>query len=441
MAQYIEDSQNFSTVNASVDTWVTGISPAKAILYYNPTMVVNTWYRYHSVSGFGGDVTEVGGILKFQATAATSLQNGIIQKFSNLTVGTIYEIEVSVNSLLGKADLYIFDGLVEKSSYAFTEDNLQIITFTATSTENTLVLQVDSTFTYPTSTLEVLSISIRVPTSRATIQPYEITQIGEVFFTDGTVNNIIPNQVQCQNAGYTYNTASGTCTSFRFNQNLENSVSNINNKINGPRNTTQRGTNTVQINGTLNRTQGSNNNCLINGSQNEIASGVNNASVNGTLGEATTTNSIVLGANDSTSPVGFKQSIHLMYGRQTTTSGWSASYLNNTTASFFNIPDNTAMYFHADVLAVRVGGTAAGNPGDFASWVERGVIINKSGVTSIARERDVIKSSGTVTGWLTQSNVSATNTNFLLNVKGAANVTIEWAGNIRFTQIKTGVTL
>ena len=34
------------------------------------------------------------------------------------------------------------------------------------------------------------------------------------------------------------------------------------------------------------------------------------------------------------------------------------SYLNNVTDNYFYlIPDNTAMYFHADVLAVRVGGT------------------------------------------------------------------------------------
>ena len=55
------------------------------------------------------------------------------------------------------------------------------------------------------------------------------------------------------------------------------------------------------------------------------------------------------------------------------------------------------MYFHADVLAVRVGGTGTGNAGDFLSWVERGVVINKSGVLSIARERDTIQGSGNVT--------------------------------------------
>ena len=97
------------------------------------------------------------------------------------------------------------------------------------------------------------------------------------------------------------------------------------------------------------------------------------------------------------------------------------------------------MYFHADCLAVRVGGTGVGTIGDYASFVQRGVVINKSGVLSINSERDAIKSSGTVTLWRTTGNISGTN--FYIGVRGATDVTIEWCCNIRFTQIKTGVTL
>ena len=117
----------------------------------------------------------------------------------------------------------------------------------------------------------------------------------------------------------------------------------------------------------------------------------------------------------------------------------TGEYLNNITDNYFTIPDNTAMYFHADVLAVRVGGTGAGSTGDFASFVERGVVINKSGTLSISRERDAIKSSGTVTNWRPTATVNGTN--FIMDVRGATDVTIEWASNIRFTQIKTGVAL
>ena len=445
MAEYISDSTDFSTVNASTDTLIAGALPQAAIDFYNPAIIVNTWYRYHDV--VSSSVNEAGGVLSLTSGVAAP-HNGIIQQLSNLTAGRSYDIEItSPLAIVGAARILIYSGTTFKSTHDLASGVVsQTITFIATTTEDTLVI--DTEFITISNLLMIDTISI-IPTrpqssylTGYSIKPDSVTAVGEVLFTDGTNTGMRANQVTCEAYGYTYNRATGTCNSFIYNSILETEISNKNNKNNGAGNANQLGSNTVQINGSDNTTRGFNNNCLINGDKNEIANSVNNATVFGTRGEATVTNSTVLGCTESDSLLGFKQSMHLMYGRQTITSGWTASYLNNTTASFLNVPDNTAMYFHAEVLAVRIGGTAvAGAPGDFASWVERGVIINKSGVTSIARERDVIKSSGTVTGWNVQSNVSGTNTNFLLNVKGAANVTIEWAGNIRFTQIKTGVAL
>tara|TARA_R110000765_G_scaffold107532_1_gene198290 strand:- start:119 stop:961 length:843 start_codon:yes stop_codon:yes gene_type:complete len=273
-----------------------------------------------------------------------------------------------------------------------------------------------------------------------TIKPSEITAVGEVRFTDGTNSNMGANQVTCEAYGYTYDKTSGTCISFRFNTNLNRNISNINNKNNGSGNTNQLGSNTIQINGTQNTTRGFNNNCLINGSNNEIANGINNSSVFGLKGEATATNSIVLGGNAHDDNLSERQSVQLMYGTQTTAGVTVDSYLNNTTDSYFPVPTDTIMYFHADVIAVRVGGTAEiGDVGDYASWVERGVVINKSGTLSIQRERDAIKSSGTVTDWRPVANVDGTN--FVMTVRGETDTTIEWNSNITFTQIKTGVAL
>ena len=95
-----------------------------------------------------------------------------------------------------------------------------------------------------------------------TLKPYEVTSLGEVLFTDGTNNSLMANQVTCEAYGYTYNRATGTCRAFRYNTNLERSISNINNKNNGSGNTTELGSNTVQINGTNNTTKGFNNNCF-----------------------------------------------------------------------------------------------------------------------------------------------------------------------------------
>lgn len=270
------------------------------------------------------------------------------------------------------------------------------------------------------------------------VRPLSIDTTGIVTFTDGT-NDVAPNQQQCEAYGYTFNEILGTCTSFNYNTNLDSNFNNINNVTRGTGNTTERGTNNTYIMGDNNTVKGLSRNNIIVGSNNEIANGVNNANVYGTLGEVTATNSIVLGGNAPTDNLAERQSIQLMYGVQTTAGGTVDSYLNNITDNYFTIPENTAMYFHADVLAVRVGGTGTGNPGDFLSWVERGVVINKSGTLSIERQRDTIVGSGNHTNWRPTANVSGTN--FRITVRGDTDQTIEWASNITFTQIKTGVAL
>jgi len=270
------------------------------------------------------------------------------------------------------------------------------------------------------------------------VKPFFTSNLGILTFTDGT-NEIIPNQLQCEAYGYTYNKETGTCTTFRYNTNLDKGFRNESNNFKGAGNTAETGTNNTYIIGENNTVKGLSRNNIIVGNQNQIANSVNNAFVYGTLGEATANNSIVLGGNASTDNLAERQSIHLIYGTQTTAGGTVDSYLNNITDNYFTIPENTVMYFHADVIAVRVGGTGTGSTGDFASFVERGVVINKSGTLSISRERDSIKSSGTVTNWRPTATVNGTN--FIIDVRGATDVTIEWASNIRFTQIKTGVAL
>jgi len=270
------------------------------------------------------------------------------------------------------------------------------------------------------------------------VKPSAVSGIGNVTFTDGR-EDIVPNQKQCEAYGYTYNEATGTCRAFEYSASLQVNTINESNFIQGANNTTATGTNNTYIMGESNTVKGMSKNNIIVGNQNEIENGVNNANVFGTLGEATADNSIVLGGNAPTDTLSERQSIHLMYGTQTTAGSTVDSYLNNISGNYFTIPENTAMYFHADILAVRVGGTNTGSTGDFASWVERGVVINKSGTLSISKERDTIKSSGTVTNWRPTTTVDGTN--FIIDVRGATDVTIEWASNIRFTQIKTGVAL
>ena len=271
------------------------------------------------------------------------------------------------------------------------------------------------------------------------VKPYATSSLGIVTFTDGAAI-VTPNQLQCEAYGYTYNKVTGTCSTFRYNTNLNRSVANENNKTFGTGNTTETGTNNTLIMGENNTVKGFSRNSVITGSQNEIANGVDNVSVSGTLAEATASGSTVQGGNNPTDALGMRQAIQLQYGRQTTDNGTESAYLNNVTGEFFEVPLNSIIYFHADTLAVRVGGSSGeGAVGDYASYVERGVVINKSGVLSIQRERDTIKTSGDVTNWRILASKSGTN--FFLTVRGQSNMDIEWNCSVNITQIKTGVTL
>ena len=272
------------------------------------------------------------------------------------------------------------------------------------------------------------------------VKPYSISELGVVTFTDGT-NDVTPNQLQCEAYGYTYNKVSGTCSTFRYNTNLNRSIANENNNTQGSGNSTQTGTNNTYIMGENNTVRGFSRNNIIIGTKNEIANGVNNANVFGTLGEVTANNSIVLGGNAPTDNLAERQSIQLMYGTQTTDGIIVDSYLNNTVDSFFVVPDNTVLMFVADILAVQVGvgEGGSGTVGDYKSWIETGVVINKSGTLTVDSSTISHSNSGTTGGWDAESTVSGTN--YIISVEGATGKTIEWCSNIRFTQIKTGVTL
>ncbi len=292
-------------------------------------------------------------------------------------------------------------------------------------------------------------------------RPWKVTDAGIVIFTstgeEGEKDAVNANQGLCEAYGYTWDDATGTCRAFTPNPLLENAFRNETNLISGQENFAGSGTSNCQIVGSENTIIGSSRNNTIVGTNNSISEYVNNASVYGTSGEATANNSIVLGGNslnsDITYNVANRQTMTFMYGVTTTDGTTTNAYLNNrvpvadsaTTTnnpydSYFVVPENTAIYFQSETLAVRVGGAhVSGAVGDFKSWVERGVVINKSGTLSIQRSRTSPASSGSTTGWSPINSVSGTY--FLQTVTGKADMTLEWASTIRMTQIKTGVAL
>tara|TARA_R100001244_G_scaffold98190_1_gene73341 strand:- start:209 stop:1081 length:873 start_codon:yes stop_codon:yes gene_type:complete len=199
-----------------------------------------------------------------------------------------------------------------------------------------------------------------------TIKPFSITVTGDVFFTDGTNNDITPNQLQCEAYGYTYDRVSGTCSAFRFNTNIERTLSNINNKNNGAGNTTERGSNTIQVNGSSNTTKGLNNNCFINGSANEIANGVSNATVLGEGGTANRDGSLVIGGgaeviNTADTSTNCKRKVSTVNLAGTTTDNTSTKLTVNGTGgtNYINVNENSIVGFEIYITRLEVGGTAS----------------------------------------------------------------------------------
>ena len=449
VTNYITDGAVFATVNASTNTLIAGVLPQQAVNFYNPIMAVNTWYRYYDVQHT--EVSETGDALII-SSGITAPHNGILQKLSGLTIGNVYTIEINSATFAGAARLLVYEGTSLRNTFNLTGTTKQVISFTASSTEDTLVI--DSEYTGISNSIKIDSISVTERTPSITfnpgtsVKPLSISSLGEVTFTSGNDINgipiqIVPNQMQCQSYGYNYNKVLGTCSAFTYNTKLNISSANENNRIFGSGNSTQTGTNNTLIMGENNTVRGFSRNSIITGNNNVIANEVNNANVSGFLGEATASNSIVLGGNSDGDLLGQRQFIRCIYAAQTTSNSSVSSSLNNETGVRFVIPDNTIIYFHADTVVVRTGGTnGAGAVGDYGSYVERGVIINKSGTTTIQRERDTIKTSGTVTNWrILAETGGAAGAILKLSCRGQTNMILEWCMNVSITQIKTGVTL
>jgi hypothetical protein len=210
------------------------------------------------------------------------------------------------------------------------------------------------------------------------VKPSSTSVLGVVTFTDGT-HTIIPNQVQCEAYGYTYDKASGTCSIFRFNTNLNRSFSNESNKFQGANNTTETGTNNTQIIGENNTVKGLSRNNIVVGNQNEIANGVNNASVFGINGNATRQSEFNIGGglNEITtgSDTAYADRQLGIINLSGTTSDNTATTLtvNNQDSKFINIKNNCILGWEIYMTRLEVGGSA-GTAGNYSYRNEKGVV-------------------------------------------------------------------
>ena len=176
---YIVDGIDFNTVNASVDTQVVntgGWYTDLVMNYYSPIIAVNTWYRYYDVAS--GNVQKTGAFLNLISLAANP-NNGIIQKLSNLTVGSVYDVEIDIQLMVGQASFAFYSNNVFQGSIGLTGAGVQNLQFTATATEMTILLV--SRYISISNLLQLNSIKI----------------IGAPFVPSGAVQLLEDGQVIC----------------------------------------------------------------------------------------------------------------------------------------------------------------------------------------------------------------------------------------------------
>tara|TARA_R110000765_G_scaffold122442_5_gene218920 strand:+ start:387 stop:1268 length:882 start_codon:yes stop_codon:yes gene_type:complete len=281
-----------------------------------------------------------------------------------------------------------------------------------------------------------------------TLKPWSISALGAVTFTDGTNNDLMANQITCEAYGYTYDQSSGTCSAFRYNTKLNSNISNINNKFNGPRNTTQLGSNTIQINGTQNTTRGLNNNCFINGSNNEIANGVSNATVLGVGGKASSNGEIAIGGG---LPAGLSEEPDTYSDRKVSVINLTGVTEDNTAtkltvngdgSSYINVNLNSIVGFEIYITRFENGGGSAGTAGDYSYKNIKGVVqIDNAGAMAfiVGFTRNIGKVGG-VNGTAAMISLATTPPKITIQVSDRNNVTNIWSATVTLHELTSNIT-
>jgi hypothetical protein len=279
-----------------------------------------------------------------------------------------------------------------------------------------------------------------------TIKPSSVSSIGVVTFTDGT-NDVTPNQSQCEAYGYTYDLASGTCSSFRYNPNLERAISNIKNTFNGAGNSTELGSNTIKINGENNSARGFNNNCLINGNTNEIANGVSNAVVFGTNGIARTGGEFTIGGGKGSLTAG---ELTLISRRKTSTIELSGVTTDNTAtnltvqgdgSTYINVEANSIIGYDIYITRLELGGSS-GTKGNYSYRNIRGAVkIDNNLIMSfiVGFNRNIAKIGINATCIMADSTTGGV-PSISVNVQDRANVHNLWSASVTLHEVVSTTT-
>ena len=215
-----------------------------------------------------------------------------------------------------------------------------------------------------------------------TIKPYRVSLDGQVLFTDGTNNDLIPSEQSCEAYGYTYDSQAGLCRAFKTTSVIDTSFNNITNNTRGGK--TALGTNNTILNGSDNETKGANSNCLISGRGNKVLYGVKNATVIGINGQAQRNGEFVIGGGDNAIAYldAGGSTKYQNVDRQSTMVELSGVTIDNTPtnltingdgSSFINIHPNSIVGYEIYLTRLEVGGTS-GTTGNYSYRNMKGVV-------------------------------------------------------------------
>jgi len=279
------------------------------------------------------------------------------------------------------------------------------------------------------------------------VKPKDITRLGEVIFTDGT-NDITPNQIQCETYGYIYDTTTGTCTTYRYNANLEQNIRNTKNTIRGNQNITETGTNNTIIMGESNIVKGLSRNNLVIGSLNEIASGVNNSTILGINGKVTTQAEVAIGGgkgslSDSTDAATF------VSRRKTSVIELSGVTIDNTATnltvqgggSFINVEANSIIGYDIYITRLELGGSS-GTAGNYSYRNIRGAVkidnsLTMSFVVGFSRNIAKIGQNGTT---IMADSTTGGVPSISVNVQDRNNVHNLWSASVTLHEVVSTTT-
>ena len=269
------------------------------------------------------------------------------------------------------------------------------------------------------------------------IKPKEVRQDGTVLFTDGT-NDVLPNQLACEAYGYKYDTATGSCVSFKPTLQLDQQLKEPSNTIKGVNNKTNKGTSRSIINGTLNTTKGFNENCFISGEGNTINNGINNATVVGAYGKAIRQGELVRGGSTEDKRNQYQSSVvHLSCN--TTDNTPTNMEINDLTDEFINTEANSILGFEIFLTRLEIGGSS-GTAGNFSYRHIKGVIrVASNKVPTIVTFNTRILGKDGSNGSASVIDTGDNTGIFTIQVTGANNVNNIWNATVHLNETKTNI--